>query len=200
VEDGELKVWTGEGFERTMNALTRADSEWRKIRQRSMDGKAEKRAEGRHVDGNQTLPPALRFGKRTGWSYDEAELARVERVYKLLFEDRHSLSEIARQTGYAAASVVRQIITNPTWRGVRAHPATADRDAFETVLPLKPLLTPDQWALAQEAAHVVAGDLRPALPRCGPVGVPVRSNLLLQLRFAPPHARQLLLLQPSSAR
>ena len=26
-DDGELKVWTSEGFERTMNALTRAGTE-----------------------------------------------------------------------------------------------------------------------------------------------------------------------------
>jgi hypothetical protein len=43
-DDGELKLWTDEGWERAMNALTRAGSELRKFRKRSMDGKAEKRA------------------------------------------------------------------------------------------------------------------------------------------------------------
>jgi hypothetical protein len=32
---------------------------------------------------------------------------------------------------------------------VRAYSATADREAFETPLPLPPLLTPEEWALAQ---------------------------------------------------
>jgi hypothetical protein len=44
---------------------------------------------------------------------------------------------------------MQRTLANPTWRGVRAYPDTADRDAFETELPLKPLLTPDRWAMAQ---------------------------------------------------
>jgi DNA invertase Pin-like site-specific DNA recombinase len=147
VDDGELKVWTSEGFERTMNALTRAGTEWRKIRQRSMDGKAEKRAEGRHVNGDQSLPYGLRFDKRTGWSYDEAELAKVAKAYELLFEDRHALSEICRRVGWGRG--MQRTLANPTWRGVRAYPATADQEAFEVPLPLKPLLSPEKWALAQ---------------------------------------------------
>jgi DNA invertase Pin-like site-specific DNA recombinase len=150
VRDGALEIWTDEGWERAMTAGTRAGSEWREIRRRCMDGKAEKRAEGRHVNGNQTLPRGLRFDKRTGeWSYDEAEVAKVAKAYELLFEDRYTLSEIARRAGFVAATCVRRTLKNPTWKGKRVYPATADRDALEVDLPLTPLLAPEKWALAQ---------------------------------------------------
>src|SRR5262249_43426833 len=100
VDDGELHIWTSQGFERVMNPLTRAGIELRKTRQRSMDGKEAKRREGRHVNGNGTLPDGLCFDKRTGWSYDEAKLAQVRQAYALLFEDRHALTEICRCVGW----------------------------------------------------------------------------------------------------
>jgi hypothetical protein len=64
-----------------------------------------------------------------------------------LFEDRYSLSEICRRVGWGRGGTLR--LANPTWRGVRAYPASDERDAFEVALPLKPLLTPEKWALAQ---------------------------------------------------
>jgi DNA invertase Pin-like site-specific DNA recombinase len=150
VRDGHIEPWTDEGWERFMAAGTRAGAEWREIRRRSMDGKAAKRAEGRHVNGNQSLPPALRFDKRTGWSYDETELAKVKHAYTLLFEDRHSLSEIARRAGYVAATCVRRTLANPTFKGLRVYPPAGERiEPLEIALPLKPLLTPEKWALAQ---------------------------------------------------
>jgi hypothetical protein len=134
-----------------MNALTRAGSELRKFRKRSMDGKAEKRAEGRHVNGNQSLPPALRFDKHSGlWSYVAEELAKVRHGYTLLFEDRCSLSEIARRTGYKSTNSLRRTLANPTWKGLRVYPVEGDRtEPLVVKLPLQPLLTPEKWALAQ---------------------------------------------------
>ena len=147
VRDGYMEMWTDEGWERFMTALTRAGSEWREIRRRSLDGKLQKKLEGRHVNGNQTLPYGLRFDKRTGWSYDEAALAKIAEGYRLVFEDRHSKNEICRRVGWGRGGW--RTLMNPSWRGVRAYPATADQDAFEVPLPLKPLLTRDQWERAQ---------------------------------------------------
>jgi DNA invertase Pin-like site-specific DNA recombinase len=159
IRDGVLEVWTDEGWERAMNAGTRAGSEWREIRRRFLDGKAEKRLLGRCVDGSASLPCGIHYQRITDnagrtidgkWSYDEPELARVAKVYELLFEQRHSLAEIARLTGFCSSGAVRKVVQNPTWRGVRYHPPTADNpEGLEVKLPLKPLLTDDQWAKAQ---------------------------------------------------
>jgi DNA invertase Pin-like site-specific DNA recombinase len=147
VRDGYLELWTDEGWERAMTAGTRAGSELREITRRCRDGKAAKRAEGRHVNGNQTLPDGLRFDKQNGWSYDEAALAKVAKAYELLFEDRHSLSQIARLVGWGRG--MHRTLANPTWRGYRAYPATADQESFEIKLPLEPLLSEAQWNRAQ---------------------------------------------------
>jgi DNA invertase Pin-like site-specific DNA recombinase len=148
VRDGLLELWTDEGWERAMNAGTRAGSELREIRRRCMDGKAEKRAEGRNVNGDHCLPDGLKFDKKEGWSYDEAKLALVEKGYRLLFEDRYNLSEICRLVGWGRGGC--RTLANPTWRGLRVYPPSGDRsEALEVELPLRPLLTPDEWAQAQ---------------------------------------------------
>jgi DNA invertase Pin-like site-specific DNA recombinase len=51
VREGELKLWTDEGHDRTMAALQRAGSEWREIRRRTVDGKREKKQMGRIASG-----------------------------------------------------------------------------------------------------------------------------------------------------
>jgi DNA invertase Pin-like site-specific DNA recombinase len=147
VRDGSVEMWTDAGWEKFMTSLTRAGSEWREIRRRSLDGKAEKRLQGLHPNGQISLPQGLRFNKRTGWSYDEQELAKVTKAYELLFEDRYPLSEIERLVGWSRRRI--RTLMNPTWRGVRAYPATAEREAFEVPLPLEPVLTPERWGLAQ---------------------------------------------------
>jgi hypothetical protein len=103
------------------------------------------------VNGNQSLPPALRFDKHSGlWSYVAEELAKVRHGYTLLFEDRCSLSEIARRTGYKSTNSLRRTLVNPTWKGMRAYPAEGDRtEPLVVKLPLEPLLTPEKWALAE---------------------------------------------------
>jgi DNA invertase Pin-like site-specific DNA recombinase len=152
IDDGELKMGTGEGFERAMNALTRAGIELRKIRERCMDGKAEKRVEGRCANGNHTVPDGLHFDAASGlWSYTEPEYSRVARAYEYLFQDRFSLSEIERRVGWGLRRI--RTLRNPVWKGLRSYPASEDRDAIEVALPLapplKPLLTPSQWDRAQ---------------------------------------------------
>src|SRR5262249_19248848 len=149
VRDGYMEMWTDEGWERFMTALTRAGSEWREIRRRCMDGKAEKRAAGRHVNGDHTLPDGLRFDTRTSqWSYDEPEVATVTSAYQLLSQDRYSLSEIERRVGWGRGRM--RTLANPTWKGVRVYPPSGDRtEPLEIALPLTPLLSPEKWALAQ---------------------------------------------------
>jgi DNA invertase Pin-like site-specific DNA recombinase len=150
VRDGHIEPWTDEGWERFMTAGTRAGSEWREIRRRCMDGKAAKRLAGAHVNGNQSLPRGLRFDKHAGWSYDEAELAKVQAAYAMLFEGGHSLTQIALRVGYKSAFDIRRVLGNPTWRGLRVYPPSRDRvEPLEVPLPLKPLLSPEQWTQAQ---------------------------------------------------
>ena len=87
VRDGHMDLGTPEGWERAMAASLRAGSELSEIVRRIRDGKAEKKAEGRNVNGDAVLPDGLKFDKRTGkWSYDEAEVAKVREAYRLLFD------------------------------------------------------------------------------------------------------------------
>jgi DNA invertase Pin-like site-specific DNA recombinase len=151
VRDGHIALWSDEGWERFMTALTRAGSEWREIRRRCMDGKAAARAEGRHVNGEQTLPDGLKFDKRTGvWSYDETYTSKIAEAYRILFADHNvTLTALAKRVGWSCGFSLRRTLQNPTWRGIRAYPASADQEAFEVRLPLEPLLTPEKWQLAQ---------------------------------------------------
>jgi DNA invertase Pin-like site-specific DNA recombinase len=148
--EGEINPGSDSGFDVCVSAGGRAGSELREIARRCRDGKSVKRAAGAHVTGNQSLPRGLRFDRRAGWSYDEAEVAKVRDAYALLFADRYTLSEIARRAGFPAASCVRRVLENPTWKGLRVYPASSDRaEPLEVALPLDPLLSPEQWALAQ---------------------------------------------------
>jgi DNA invertase Pin-like site-specific DNA recombinase len=147
-DEKELQLWIPAVWAEAMNSLTRAYLELCKIRQRCLDGKHEKKTEGRHVSGNQTLPDGLRFDSATGqWSYTEPEHGRVSKAYQLLFEDRFNLSEIERLVGWKRGRA--RTLKNPTWKGVRTYPATEEQEAFEVPLPLPAMLTADAWALAQ---------------------------------------------------
>jgi DNA invertase Pin-like site-specific DNA recombinase len=147
--EGLVDPATDNGFDICVSAGGRAGSELREIARRCRDGKAVKRAQGSHVSGNQSLPDGITFDKRTGWAYDETKLAKVRRGYELLFTGRYSLAAIARECGFSSSFSVNRTLRNPTWKGVRAYPATADREAFEIPLPLPPLLMPEEWNRAQ---------------------------------------------------
>jgi DNA invertase Pin-like site-specific DNA recombinase len=147
IRDGHMDLGTHEGWQRAMAAALRAGSELEEIIRRVRDGKAQKKAEGRNVNGSAVLPDGLKFDKRQGWSYDPVELAKITQAYQLLFEDRYRLSEIERLVGWPRRRC--RTLANPTWRGVRAYPATADQDAFEVPLPLEPVVTEEQWNRAQ---------------------------------------------------
>jgi hypothetical protein len=151
-DEGELQLWIPAVWAEAMNCLTRGYLELCKIRNRCLDGKAEKRAEGRSVSGDHTVPDGLHFDRASGlWSYTEPEYTRVKQAYQLLFEDRHALAEIERRVGWKPNRA--RTLRNAVWKGLRSCPATADWPASEVPLPLapglQPLLTADQWALAQ---------------------------------------------------
>jgi DNA invertase Pin-like site-specific DNA recombinase len=147
-DEGELKLWIPAAWAEAMNCLTRAYLELTKIRQRCLDGKHEKKAEGRHVSGNQTLPDGVRFDSVTGlWSYTEPEYGRVAKAYQLLLQDTYNLSEIERLVGWGRGRC--RTLRNVVWMGIRRYPATEDQEGFEVALPLPAMLTQHQWALAQ---------------------------------------------------
>jgi DNA invertase Pin-like site-specific DNA recombinase len=148
VRDGHMDLGTPEGWERAMAASLRAGSELQEILRRVRDGKAEKKAKGRAVNGDNALPDGLRFDKRTGWSYEPVELAKITKAYQALFEDRYSLSEIERLVGWPRGRI--RTLKNATWKGLRVYPPTADREEpLEVPLPLQPVLTEEQWNRAQ---------------------------------------------------
>ena len=98
------------------------------------------------MNGNQTLPDGVRFDKRAGWSHDEG-VEKVKKRYRLLLEDRYSLSEINRLVGWERGGT--RTLANPVWKAIRAYPATADREAFEVRIALPQVVTDDEWARAQ---------------------------------------------------
>jgi DNA invertase Pin-like site-specific DNA recombinase len=168
VREGALKLWTGAGHERCMAALQRAGSEWREIRRRTINGKWEKREMGRNVNGSVVLPDGLGYQRITDaagrtidgrWFYVEPEISRVRQAYQLLFEDRYQLAEIERQVGWGRGRI--RTLANPVWKGLRIYPPPVDDDdddddkpekvpqPLKVQLPLEPVLTPEQWALAQ---------------------------------------------------
>jgi DNA invertase Pin-like site-specific DNA recombinase len=155
--DGVLDLATDEGWGRFMEAGVSAGKELRRIRSRTMAGKRSKRKMGRNVNGSATLPHGLcyhRIADAAGktidckWFYDDDELAKVREAYRLLFEDRHNLSEIERAVGWSRGRI--RTLSNPVWRGTRiGAPMGSETEPFEYKLPLDPVLTPDRWALAQ---------------------------------------------------
>ena len=83
VRDGHMDLGSPEGWERAMAASLRAGSELQEILRRVRDGKAEKKAEGRAVNGNAVLPDGLKFDGRTGlWSYDAGRVGKGARAYQ----------------------------------------------------------------------------------------------------------------------
>jgi DNA invertase Pin-like site-specific DNA recombinase len=157
-DEGELRLWVPAVWADAMNALTRAYLELCKIRDRSMDGKRAKREIGLNVNGPAVVPRGLRYQRiadaagRTldgKWSYDEDEVAKVDKAYALLFEDRYLLSEIERMVGWPRAHI--KTLRYPCWKGVMIYqPAREDEETMEVALPLKPRLSPDEWELAQK--------------------------------------------------
>jgi DNA invertase Pin-like site-specific DNA recombinase len=156
-KEGVLDPASDMGFLMSLMSGAVAGQEWRTLRQRTQDGKREKRLLGRNVNGSATLPSGLvyqRIANAAGktvdhkWSYDRGEVAKVREAYRLLFLDRYNLTEIERLVGWSRGKI--RTLQNATWRGVRLGAPMADEtEPVEIPLPLKPLLTRAQWSKAQ---------------------------------------------------
>jgi hypothetical protein len=160
--EGELRLWKPADWTEAINTLAHAYLELCKIRQRSMDGKQSWRERGCNVNGPATLPEGIGYRRITGaggrtvggeWFYGEPEHGRVVQAYELLFEDRYLLADIERMVGWGRGRI--RTLRNPAWKGLRIYPPTAEaaeegEGILEVPIPLKPVLTPERWELAQQ--------------------------------------------------
>jgi len=157
-KEGPLDLQADSGFLVSMMSGAAGGLEWRELRRRTMQGKAEKRREGWHVDGGQqTLPRGVLFtpilgpnGRKTGgaWSYTEPEASRIRKAYDLLFE-RRSFNDIASRIGGGFTDKgIAGTLRNPIWKGVRQFKDGAE--SFEKRVISKPLISPARWEAAQQ--------------------------------------------------
>jgi hypothetical protein len=146
--EGEVDPSTPEGFSICMTAALKSGTEWRTLRDRTMDGKEELRAEGRHVNGDASLPRGIHYDKATGkWSYQEPDCSRVARMFPL-FLDGWSLNRIAQEVGGGwTHKGVTDALRNRIWAfGERVYPANSRREEPLVVKVIdKPLISPAIW-------------------------------------------------------
>jgi DNA invertase Pin-like site-specific DNA recombinase len=165
-KEGVLDPASDAGFLMSLMSGAQAGMEWRELRRRSVQGKAEKRAAGLHIDGGaQTLPRGVEFipernkqGRIVGgeYRYTEPDASRVRKAYDLLFE-RRSWQDIAERIGggfrYRGVAYTLQ---NPIWRGARRF-KSLDGGTFEKQVIAEPLISPERWLQAQA---LIAGKRR----------------------------------------
>jgi hypothetical protein len=81
-----------------------AGMEWRTLRQRTLDGKRDKRKLGRNVTGSESLPDGLLYRRVTNasgktidgiWSYDESKVAKIREAYRILSRITRSRSPLS---------------------------------------------------------------------------------------------------------
>jgi hypothetical protein len=148
------------GFQICLMSDAMAGMEWRTLRQRTQDGKREKRKLGRNVNGSATLPSGIGYQRITNaagktiddrWFYDEDTVAKIREAYRILFADHGiSLTALAKRVGWSYGHSLRRSLQNPVWKGLRVYaPAGAHAETLKVPPPLEPVLAPDQWALAQ---------------------------------------------------
>jgi site-specific DNA recombinase len=159
-KEGVVDPATDIGFLISLMSGAFAGQEWRTLRQRTLDGKREKRKLGRNVNGSEALPDGLLYRRVTNasgktidgiWSYDEPKVAKIREAYRILFADHTiSLTALAAKVGWSYAHSLRRTLQNPAWRGTRiSQPMAGETEPLEVKLPLDPVLTPEQWARAQ---------------------------------------------------
>jgi DNA invertase Pin-like site-specific DNA recombinase len=159
-KEGVIDPSTDIGFQICLMSGAMAGMEWRTLRQRTLDGKRDKRKLGRNVTGSESLPDGLLYRRVTNaagktidgiWSYDEEKVAKIREAYRILFSDNKiSLSALARRVGWSSDVSLRRSLQNPVWRGVRiSAPMAGETEPVEIRLPLKPVLSDADWALAQ---------------------------------------------------
>ncbi len=151
--EGEVAPWTPEGFGVCMTAALKSGAEWRTLRDRTMDGKEELRAEGKHVNGDSTLPRGVRYDRITEtWCYLEPDCTRVVRMCELALAG-DSYHTIADKVGHGwTYRGVRGTLRNPIWAyGTRIYPANEHREEARTVKVIdQPLIPVSTWELVQK--------------------------------------------------
>jgi DNA invertase Pin-like site-specific DNA recombinase len=159
-KEGVIDPSTDIGFQVCLMSGAMAGMEWRTLRQRTLDGKRDKRRLARNVSGSASLPRGLRYqrianaaGKTMDgvWSYDEPTVQKIREAYRILFRDHAiSLTALAQRVGWSSAFSLRRSLENPVWRGVRrGAPMAGETEPVEIRLPLEPVLSEDDWARAQ---------------------------------------------------
>jgi DNA invertase Pin-like site-specific DNA recombinase len=159
-KEGVVDPSTDIGFQICLMSGAMGGMEWRTFRQRTLDGKREKRKLARNVTGSESLPYGLLYRRVTNasgktvdgiWSYDEPKVAKIREAYRILLTDPSvSLSALARRVGWSGGHSLRRSLENPIWRGVRrSAPMAGETEPLEIRLPLEPLLTDAQWSRAQ---------------------------------------------------
>ena len=156
-------------------------AERRNIARRTRAGRERKRREhGVRAEGPVGLPRGVLYSKEAGWRYDWPEAERIREVFALFLGGTTNLAEIARRVGIAHKGqsnseswAIRSILTQPLYKGVyrvdkrwvgrgRWVPR-APEDCYEHVVLAPPLISPGDWARAQERLSALRG-ARPRLP------------------------------------
>jgi hypothetical protein len=149
--EGEVDPLTDEGYDKCISAGGRAGAEWRELRRRTMQGKEVLRTEGRHVNGDVTLPRGVAYDKHTGkWSYREPDAARVARMFRLVLQG-YSLHRIAEVVGGWTHMGVMHALRNPIYGlGTRVYPADGQRQEPLIVKVIdQPLVSTEVWHRVQ---------------------------------------------------
>jgi DNA invertase Pin-like site-specific DNA recombinase len=156
-KEGVLDPASDSGFLMSLMSGAQAGMEWRELRRRTLQGKAEKRRDGLHIDGgSQTLPRGVEFipqknklGRITGgtWQYTEPDASRIRQAYDLLFERLgwHAIAE--RIGGGFKFRALSYTLRNAIWRGARVFPSPDG--PFELQVIAEPLISPERWHAAQ---------------------------------------------------
>ena len=189
VREGLVEPWTDEGYDKCFLAASRGGAEIRELRRRSMEQKEVYRSEGKHVNGDATLPRGIAYDKATGkWSYLEPDCSRVARMFPLFLDD-WSLNKIAAEVGGGwTHKGVTDALRNRIWAfGERVYPANSRREEPLVVKVIdKPLISPQQSGKSSKrqarfAIETLAGDdTQGAVSTLRDAPLSVRGTLLYQ--------------------
>jgi DNA invertase Pin-like site-specific DNA recombinase len=159
-KEGVIDPSTDIGFQICLMSGAMAGMEWRTLRQRTLDGKRDKRKLGRNVSGSESLPDGLLYRRVTNaagktmdgvWSYDEQKVGKIREAYRILASDHAiSLTGLAERVGWSSGFSLRRTLQNPVWRGIRiSQPMAGETEPVAMRLPLEPVVSDDEWARAQ---------------------------------------------------
>jgi DNA invertase Pin-like site-specific DNA recombinase len=151
-KEGVLDPASDAGFMMSLMSGAQAGMEWRELRRRTMQGKEEKRREGRHVQGPRALPRGVDYDKTTGkWSYIDPDASRVARMYPLLLAGDSYETIAAKVGGGWSDEGVRGTLDNRIWGyGERVYgPDDRREEGYKVKVIDTPLVPVDVWEAAQ---------------------------------------------------